>query len=251
METSMTKNLYSSVMLPMISYCNLDEEFSSEITRLEYDTMKNLSDFFENVKDCLLLQNMALTPEIMIAHLSAYLGVLAATCLTETEFKKLKPEIIPFLTKQAKLSYDTFSKYPVNSTDSPDKINQNLETLRENSPGSLTVQTIRLGRSLKDNLDELIRNRVCRVRHEHLKQEEWFCPLDDFTHLVKQAVIQTRQDADLPLSYVVNQMTIQLGWLMGYYGHLDQKFPKSYLEFGAGCLDLYMERGHKLWTHLL
>jgi hypothetical protein len=64
----MNKNLYPSVMLPMISYYDLDEEFSSEITQLEYDTMKNLSDFFEQVKGCLLLKKMVLTPEIIVAH---------------------------------------------------------------------------------------------------------------------------------------------------------------------------------------
>ena len=238
-------------MLPMVSYCDLEEELSSEVTRLEYDTMKNLSDFIENVKGCLLSQNMVLTPEIMIAHLGAYLGVLVATCLTKEECKRLKPEIIPFLTEQAKISYETFAKYPVNSEVSSDEKTKNLDILKENSPGSLIVQTIRLGRRLKNSLNELIRNRISHVGLTHIKQEEWFCPLDDFTHLVKQTVVQTRKDTDLPLPYVINQMTIQLGWLMGYYGHLDQKFPKSYLEFGAGCLDLYMERGHKLWTHLL
>ena len=241
----MNKNLYPSVMLPMISYYDLDEEFSSEITQLEYDTMKNLSDFFEQVKGCLLLKKMVLTSEIIVAHLCAYLGFITVTCLKKEEFMRLKSEIIPFLTEQAKVSYDVFANYPVNSEASPDEKTKNLDILRENSPGSLIVQTIRLGRRLKDSLDELIHNRRLHIA---VTRDPLFCPLDTFILLLEQATFQTQQDAHLPLPYVINQMTIQLGWLMGYYGHLDRKFPESYLEFGTGCLDIYMDYGHKLLT---
>ena len=244
----MNKKLYPPIMLGAISYRDLDEETSSEITQLECDTLKNLSGFFEQVKDCLLLQKMALTPEIMVAHLCSYLGFLTISCYKIEEAMALKTEIVSFLTEQAKVAYDTFSKYPVNSEASPDKKTKNLESLRQNSPGSLIVQTIRLGRRLKDSLDELLRNRLSHIGVTRLKQTEFFCPFDEFNDLLEQATVQTQKDAHLPLLYVINQMTIQLGWLMGYYGHLDREFPQSYIEFGTGCFDLYIEYGHKLLT---
>jgi hypothetical protein len=47
------------------------------------------------------------------------------------------------------------------------------------------------------------------------------------------------------LSSIFNQMTVQLGWLMGYYGHLDRQFPTTYLEYGKPCIELYIYFGHK------
>jgi hypothetical protein len=40
-------------------------------------------------------------------------------------------------------------------------------------------------------------------------------------------------------------MTMQIGWLMGYYGHLGRKFPTFYLEYGVPCTQLYIDYAHK------
>jgi len=55
-------------------------------------------------------------------------------------------------------AYKLFLKYPVSADDPKDVKDRHLETLRKKSPGSIIVQTIRLGRVIDDTLGELYAN---------------------------------------------------------------------------------------------
>ena len=50
------------------------------------------------------------------------------------------------------------------------------------------------------------------------------------------------------INNAVNQLTVQIGWLMGYFSHLDRKAPTEglYLEYGVSCLPLYIDYTHKI-----
>jgi hypothetical protein len=48
--------------------------------------------------------------------------------------------------------------------------------------------------------------------------------------------------------YVLNQLAIQIGWLMGYFSHLENNTPEnaSYLKFGMPLLTMYQEHVYQL-----
>jgi hypothetical protein len=45
-------------------------------------------------------------------------------------------------------------------------------------------------------------------------------------------------------------MTMQIAWLMGYFGHLDQKPPQMYIDYGKPLIEVYIESGGKYLTIL-
>jgi hypothetical protein len=51
--------------------------------------------------------------------------------------------------------------------------------------------------------------------------------------------------------YPVNQAIIQLGWLMGYFAHLDIAAPTTYLKYGVPVTKLYIESGDGFLTCLV
>ncbi len=244
----MLKKIYPKAMLPNVDYQDLEDEDSFEgITDLEYETMRNLYDFTEELKDILLQKNMGQTLELIISHLCAYLGFLTVASLGLKQATELQIKITKLLEEQTKTAYDLFCKSPVSSSLSGEVKTRNFDQLRENSPGSLVVQTIRLGGIVWRNFQELAENRKSHIRFTNEKQAEFFCPQDIFIPFLKEASSKIIRESKngIPIAYVLNQMTIQLGWLIGYYGHLDRQFPKTYLEFGIPCIGLYIDFGHK------
>lgn len=76
------------------------------------------------------------------------------------------------------------------------------------------------------------------------KQTELFCDTNALfpllTSLTHRAISKF-EDENIQMMYVVNQMIMQMGWLMGYFGHLDKKFPKMYLDWGLACIELFRD----------
>jgi hypothetical protein len=244
----MLKNRYSKAMLPNVNYEDLEsEEAFEEIIGLEYETMRNLYSFTEELRDILLQEKMAQTLELMVAHLCAYLGFMTVASLGIKQATTLEIEIVKLLEEQAKTAYDIFCKYPVSSSLSPEEQTKNLDQLRKNSPGSLVVQTIRLGSFVWGSILELANNRKLHIGFAQRKQAEFFCPQNTFIALLERTASRTINESKngMPITYILNQMTMQLGWLMGYYGHLNHKFPTTYLEYGKPCIQLYIDFGHK------
>jgi len=244
----MLKNRYFKAMLPNINYQDLESEESfEEITGLEYETMRNLYGFTEDLRDILLQEEIAQTLELMMAHLCAYLGFLTVASLGIQQATALQIEIAKLLEEQATVAYDTFSKHPIRSSLLTAEQTKNLDQLRKNSPGSLVAQTLRLGSFVWNSVRDLAHNRKLHVGFTKGKQTEFFCPQDTFISLLEKAASKTISESNnsMPIPYILNQMTMQLGWLMGYYGHLDHKFPATYLAYGKPCIQLYIDFGHK------
>ena len=49
-------------------------------------------------------------------------------------------------------------------------------------------------------------------------------------------------------NYVINQLAIQIGWLTGYFSHLDNKEPNQnqYFDYGLPLIRLYREYVYKM-----
>jgi hypothetical protein len=201
----------------------------------------------EDLKDTFLQKKLIQIPELMVAHLCGYLGFLTIASLGIKQATALQAEITKLLEDQAKSAYEIFCKYPVNADLAETEKTKNLDQLRANSPGSLVVQTVRLGGMIWNSIRELSRNRNLYFGFTNEKQTELFCPQDTFIILLKKTSSKTIHELknDVPIIYFLNQMTVQLGWLMGYYGHLDRKFPTMYLGYGRPCIKLYIEFGYK------
>lgn len=238
-------------MLPNIDYSKLEDNiFGNNLVSLEFQTMENLRDFVEQLKEIMLKNNMVQIPELIIANISAYLGVLTVYCLGLEQSETLYPQIIKLLETQATQALKKFTKYPIRGDNNQTKEarSETLEKLREKTPSSIIAQTLRLGRVIFDILEEL--------RHNHIrnpyKQEkmEPFCPQNEFFNLLLDLIPKNVQDGEVeePL-YLVNQTIVQLAWLIGYFTHLDNaKTPESYLEYAKNCTQLYIDYGNKFLT---
>jgi len=240
---------YPLPMLPDVDYQRLDDDFSDSIVDLEFGVLENFRYFLEGLKPLLLAENMVQTPELVVAHLCAYLGVLTATCRGTKDVLPMEDPIRVLIIKHANLAYASFNQHPVNSSVKGDaKKRENLSVLREAAPGSIVSQTMRLGRIIMDFMSALGDNRSEYLDFRHQKQQELFCPEDKFFEFLLPMTIEHRDEwratlRGYSMRYVINQVAIQMGWLIGYFSHLDNKAPEesTYLEYGLPCIELYME----------
>lgn len=80
------------------------------------------------------------------------------------------------------------------------------------------------------------------------KQTEMFCSIDRLMVIFKQHADDLRKEsteAEKDVMLDINQTAIQIGYLMGYYGHFDGT-PQRYYEYGLPCISLFIEYGHEL-----
>ena len=238
-------------MLPTIDYNKLEDNiFGGNLVDLEFQTMNNLCDFVEKLKEIMLKNNMVQIPELIIANLAAYLGVLTVYCLGLEQSETLYPQIIKLLENQANIAIKKFTKYAVrgDKTQTQEDRTANLEKLRNNTPSSIIAQTLRLGRVVFDTLEELSHNHK-RNPYKPEKMEP-FCPQDEFFELLLEFIPENVQKDEIegPL-YLVNQTIVQLAWLIGYFTHLDDvKTPENYLKYATNCIKLYIDYGNKFLT---
>lgn len=231
---------YPRNMLPEVNYDKLNEDsiFEDRLVDLEYETMTKMSDFIDALKELLLREKMIQPPEIMVSYLCAYLGFFAGAGLGKNKAGKLQPAINKLIEIQSGEVYKTFLRYNIHKTEGP---NENLQTMRDASPGSIVVQTMRLGRVIWDTMQELNFNRDI-----FNKQAQWFCPQADLLKLLANQVdrnIRTWKDSSItkPILYAVNQAAMQIAWLMGYFAYLDNEEPTKYLEFGLPLVKMYRQ----------
>ena len=120
------------------------------------------------------------TTKYLTRVLSCYLGASTAVYLVE-KAKQLDPNIIEVIKQQADFSFAQFNQYPINSSVNTQHEKQNnLAQLREHSPGSIVAQTVRLGRFVMDMMKRLGSNRRLTLKYARQKQEELFCPQNEF-----------------------------------------------------------------------
>lgn len=240
---------YPLKMLPDVSYDTLDTDFFDELVHLEYETMRNLADFVDGLKVIFLDKKLILIPELVVAHMCAYVGFTISATVSAKQASPLYQKIAILLNEQTKGAYEMFSHYPVHSDLKPEKKDKNMSVLRNKAPGSLFVQTVRLGRIVWDTVQDLSFHESLYGDISLKKQTELFCDLDALFPLLTSLTHRTIgkfNNEHVQMSYVINQMIMQLGWLMGYFGHLDKKFPKMYLEWGTPCVELFRNFHDKL-----
>lgn len=241
---SENKPKYPKTMLPKIDYEEIENPnfFSDNIIDLEYGTMDHLHHFVEDLTEILKQEKMAQTPEIMIAHLCSYLGFLTSTSINSKKSPELIPHIKKLIESEAEKSYQIFSKFLMDHHNkSKDEKEKQFSQLRNNTPGSIVAQTLRLGRDIIDSID------ILKSNSSFYAKNKIFCPPDLFLDLLKKQskVLKKEWRNRLSMLFVINQISVQIGWIMGYYGFYDKNYPKKYLEFGLPCIELFLAHGLK------
>ena len=235
-----------SAFLPGVSYPDSEDSlFGDPVLDLEYTTLRNLEDLADAIKTVLIEESMIQAPESLVAHFCAYLGFLPVYTLGLKRARALETPLLALVRLQAQEAFALFDKYPVKS-DEKQHNRDNLEQCRSHAPGSIIVQTLRLGRYLFDIMDELEIERSFRSG-DTSKQTEMFCSIDRLMMIFKHHADGLRKeskDAEREMVLDINQTAIQLGYLMGYYGHFDGT-PQRYFEYGLPCISLFKEYGHK------
>lgn len=238
---------YQAEMLPQVDYQKIEENCSFSLSYLEHQTMQDCCDFLEILKSALIAENLMQAPELLVAHLCAYLGT-AATVHTVKKAKKLELPIVDLIKHQADVAYQHFNKYPINSTVKSDAQKKaNVIMLRESAPGSIVAQTMRLGRVVMDVMEDLAQHyQGQRKSTRQPKQSDLFCSQDMLIKIMlltsSKKCAEWREQLDgLSDNYVINQLAIQIGWLIGYFSHLDKQSPDKtqYLDYGLPLILLY------------
>ncbi len=242
-----TETPYPSPMLPDVDYQKFDEDFEP-LVDLEFGTLQNIRGFLEKLEHALLNAKMAQIPELIVAHLSSYLGSVIAV-YKANKAKDLEPAVLNLLKQHAELSFSKFNQYPVNSSvDTQPEKQANLSQLREDSPGSIVPQTVRLGRIVMDMMERLGENRNESLNFVQQKQDDLLCPQTEFFAFLIPLANEQHQDwqkalGDKSINHAINQLTIQIGWLIGYFAHLETQSPAEgeYLEYALPCVSLHLE----------
>jgi hypothetical protein len=245
---------YQAPMLPQVDYQKMEDHFLFSLVDLEYRTMQDYCDFLEILKSALIEEHLMQVSELLLAHLCAYLGT-AVTVHTIHQAEKLEPPIIELIQHQAHAAYQHFNLYPINSTiKNNEQKKNNVKILRETAPGSIIIQTMRIGRIMIDILEELKDHRQNHFKNFHPpKQTELFCPQEKLIKILllvsSKKCAEWRKYLDhLFDHYVINQMAIQTGWLIGYFSHLDHQSPDEtqYFKYGFPILKLHREHVYQL-----
>ena len=235
-----------SALLPTICYPSSEDAiFGDPVLDLEYTTLRNLEKLADAIKTALIAEGMVQIPELLVAHLCAYLGYLSVYTIGLERATDLEKPLMALIESQAQEALALFDTYPVNSGEAQQK-RDNLEQCRSQAPGSIIVQTVRLGRYIFDMMDELAMERGFRSGNQS-KQTEIFCSVDRLMSIFRTHADDLRnesQEAGTDMTLDINQTAIQIGYLMGYYGHFDGT-PQRYYEYGLPCIPLFIEYGDK------
>ena len=244
------QNPYPPPLLPEVNYQQFDEDLEP-LVDLEYGVLENLIDFLKKLEHVLLNAKMIQLPELIVAHLCCYLGSVTSVYKAE-KGKHLASAIINLLKHHANFAFSKFNEYPVNSSVSTQHEKQaNLGQLREDGPGSIVAQTIRLGRIIIDMMERLSTHQNVSLsvsRQKQKEQKELFCPQNEFFAFLIPLVNEQHQEwqrilCGKSINHAINQLTLQIAWLIGYFAHLDKQLPNEgqYLEYGLPCITLYLD----------
>lgn len=226
-------------MLSGVDYDKLDIGGFS-LSDLEHEIMQNCTEFLKKLERALLTAKIAQPPEMIIVHLCCYLGA-TTTIYNCNKSRRLDQDITNLLRQHAELSLSKFNYYLANSNANTQSLL--LSRLNDETPSSILIQTLRLSRIIMDMMTNLVNNRGNILK----RQEDLICPHDEFfaflIPLVNEQHKKWREDLDsISINYAINQLTIQIGWLTGYFSYLNKKTnTNSYLEYCLPCIPLYMD----------
>jgi hypothetical protein len=232
--------------MPGVSYPDSEDAmFGDPVLDLEYTTLRNLENLADSVKTTLIKEGKIQLPEFLVAHFCGYLGYLSVYTMGLERATALEKSLIAIIRSQAQEAFALFDKYPVNSGETHQK-HDHLEHCRSQAPGSIIVQTLRLGRHLFDMIGELDIERSFQSGNQS-KQTEMLCSIDRLMIIFKQQADELRKEntqAEKDMMLDINQTAIQIGYLIGYYGHFDGT-PQRYYDYGLPCIPLFIKYGHK------
>jgi hypothetical protein len=245
---------YQAQMLPQVDYQKIEKNFPFSLTYLEHQTMQDCCDFLGYLKSALKEEHLMQVPESLVAHLCAYLGTVATLHIIH-QAEKLELSIIDLIKHQAHAAYQHFNRFPINSTiKSHEQKKKNVEALRESAPGSIIAQTMHLGRVMMNMLEELKNHRQSYFKSFHPpKQTDLFCTQETLIKIMllvssKKCAEWRGQLNGLSDNYVINQLAIQIGWLIGYFSHLDNRITDEteYFDYGLPLIHLYRKHVYQL-----
>lgn len=232
-----------TAMLPGIHYEFSGSSFSgSTLVDLEYETAEHLTHLSDSLKFILIAEGILQIPEVFVAHLCAYIGYVSVYSLGFEHAQKLEEDMVSIVRSQAQASFELFKAYPLNG-DIREKSIENIEICKQKSPGSIVPQTMRLGRAIYDMLDEINNAKHKKSGPSRQDEEDLFAPIVPLLSSFKEHSISLLAH-DRDVKFDINQLCIQVGYLIGYYAHLDGSI-KPYKEFGLPCLPLFIEYGNK------
>lgn len=243
---------YTAAMLPDVDYNKLEDGIFS-LTDLEYDTMESCADFLDELKAVLLEEQFNPVPEFLVAHLCAYLGAIL-TIHKVIAAESLTAQTVQLVEQQAKIAYQHFCEYPINDTvKTREEQLHNFNKLRETTPGSIVNQTVRLERKIIELLEAL---KYCWPGADlpiNKRDPQILCSHETLTKMIlllgsKKCAFWRKRLHGLSDNYVINQLAIQIGWLIGYLTYLSTRTLEQaqYLDYGIPVIQLYQDFIFKL-----
>ncbi len=235
---------YQATMLPNVDYNKIvhsNAQFS--LNTLEIGTLESCTRFFNELKFVLREENFIVEAESLVAHLCAYLGAVM-TVHTVHVAEKLELAVIELIQQQAKNAYQSFTQYPINNDVASIKHKEeNLERLHQTTPSNIMTQTMRLNTLIMDIIRE---HKQPSNKLTNLQEQQLLCSQDTLTKIVLYLsggrCSQWRKQLNgLSDNYVINQLAIQIGWVIGYFSHLDNSPPEqtSYFSYATSSIVLY------------
>jgi hypothetical protein len=116
------------------------------------------------------------------------------------------------------------------------------------------TQTLRLGQKIIEILKALLTySEAQHTEGSSFKPTELLCSREALTTLMLglgtkkctewQSVLNGRSD-----NYVLNHLAIQIGWLIGYFAHIENRAPDNthYFYYGLPLLTLYRQHTYRL-----
>lgn len=235
---------YQGSMLPDVIYEKIDTKDSLfTLLDLEEGAVESCMEILDALKAVILDEKIILEPKDLIANLCAYLGA-AMTVHTVHAAEKLEPLVVKLIKQQAQLAYQYFVQYPINDTVlCPELQEQNLSTLHQITPSDILMQTMYLSSMMGSSLSEEERTQTAHNQVEP----------DTLTKMVlylsgKRCQKWREQLNGLSDNYVINQLAIQIGWIIGYFSHLyNQTLEQSrYFDYGIAAIKFYREHIYNL-----
>lgn len=212
---------YQAHMLPNVDYNNLsDESLLFSLADLQEGIVQEMQLFFEALDPVLLVEECSPSLPFLVGHLGVYLSAVM-TLYTVHEAEILEPLVITLIEHQTKIAYQHFLDHPINGAVKNHKEKEyNLSILRHITPVSIVTHTIRLEKIIMALTRKLMNNQSSEGDSTKV-----MCSNEI---LVKIALYYASMPCPtwrdklngLSDNYVINQLAIQLGWLMGYFLHL-------------------------------
>ena len=238
----MSEQSYPPPMLKDVDYNSL-EGYVNDLLSIEFKVYEDIYDLLNVLKEIFLEENLVQLPQNLITHIAGYIGLFSTLSLEDID--QLENQMIRMLKEHSRFARKKFDRF-LSSGSKKDIV---LEQLKEASPGSIIVQTLRLANAMNKLMVELPSSDRGKLFQ---KKELGYCSPEAFWG---NAVIELYEEqmesweellGDIPIHYAVNQLVIQLAWLIGYWSYLDGEELEGYTEFATKSLPFFIKRTQEI-----